>query len=266
MLGTPPPATSPAVHDDVPAQAGRLERVSDYDLLAPYYDVVTGDFASEAGFVRDIIRHRHSRAATLLDVACGTGSITARLAGDYQVSGLDLSPGMLAVARTKLPGTPLYLADMTRFKLDARFDAIICAYQGVNHLLDFPAWESFFDCVYDHLNDGGVFVFDIATLSYLMTMASIPRIVESFDDNYLLTRVSTTDEQIFSWHNEVFELQPDGGYRLLSQSLETRSFPVDRIRAALRLRFVSIETIDGSGQPAEEDGAESIWFVCAKPA
>ncbi len=250
----------------MPTQAARLERVSEYDLLAPYYDVVTGDFATEAAFVRDIIRQHHSRAATLLDVACGTGSITAQLAGDYQVSGLDLSPGMLAVARTKLPGTPLYLADMTSFKLDAKFDAIICAYQGVNHLLRFPAWESFFDCVYDHLNDGGVFVFDISTLSYLIAMASIPRIVESFDDNYVLIRVSMADEQIFSWHIEVFELQPDGRYRLLSQTLETRSFPVDRIRAALRLRFASIETIDDGGQPAEEDSAERIWFVCAKSA
>jgi hypothetical protein len=97
-------------------------------------------------------------------------------------------------------------------------------------------------------------------------MASVPRIVESFDDNYVLIRVSMADEQIFSWHIEVFELQPDGKYRLLSQTLETRSFPVDRIRAALGLKFASIETIDDGGQPAEEDNAERIWFVCAKPS
>ena len=93
-----------------------------YDLLAPHYDAVTGDSATEAAFLRDIIGRRHSQAATLLDLGCGTGSMTALLAGPYQVSGLDISPGMLAIARDKLPGrTPLYLADMTSFRLDARF-------------------------------------------------------------------------------------------------------------------------------------------------
>ena len=63
-----------------------------YDLLAPHYDAVTGDSATEAAFIHDIIERRHRQAATLLDLACGTGSITALLAGAYQVSGLDISP------------------------------------------------------------------------------------------------------------------------------------------------------------------------------
>src|SRR5437764_12791675 len=96
-----------------------------YDLLAPHYDAVTGDCASEAALIHQISEQRHGRAATLLDVGCGTGGITALLAETYQVSGLDISPGMLTAARRKLPaGTPLYLADMTSFNLGIRFDAV----------------------------------------------------------------------------------------------------------------------------------------------
>ncbi len=238
-----------------------------YDLLAPHYDAVTGDSATEGLFVRDIIEHRYSGVTNLLDVACGTGGITALLADKYQVSGLDISPGMLAVAREKLPeGTPLYLADMARFELDVKFDAVVCAYQGVNHLLGCPSWKSFFDCVYEHLNDGGVFVFDIITVGNLMMMASIPDIVQQFGDNYLLIRVSMAEDMVFRWQIEVFELQPDGSYKLLAETVDTRSFPVDSIREALRPRFINIETIDGDGKPADEDGTDRIWFVCAKPA
>lgn len=240
--------------------------MSAYDLLAPHYDVVTGDPVTEAALVRGILERRHSRAATLLDVACGTGAITAVLAGTYQVSGLDISPAMLVVARGKLPGTPLYLADMASFKLDARFDAIVCTYQGVNHLLGWPAWDGFFGCVHDHLNDGGLFVFDIATITYLMTMASIPQVVQPFGDNYLLIRVSMIDDRIFSWHVEVFELQPDGRYRLLTETVRMRSFGIDQIRAALRSRFADLETIDGAGQPVADDGPGRIWFSCVKAA
>ena len=73
----------------------------------------------------------------------------APLIDRYHVSGLDISPAMLAIARQKLPeGTStVYLADMGKvLSLDVKFDAIICVYHGINHLLDFSAWESFFDC------------------------------------------------------------------------------------------------------------------------
>lgn len=240
-----------------------------YDVLAPHYDVVTGDSSTEAALLQDIIEQRNSRAATLLDVACGTGGITALLARSYQVSGLDISSGMLAVARGKLPaGTPLYVADMTSFKLNVKFDAVICAYQGINHLLKLSAWESFFDCVGDHLGDRGVFVFDIATVGHLEEMASIPKMVQQFGDNYLLIRVRTADGTVFSWQIEVFELQPEGRYRLLAQTVETRSFPLDRIRAALQPRFASVEIMDGGGNPADddaEDQADRIWFACTGP-
>ena len=238
-----------------------------YDSLAPHYDAVAGDGADEAAFIRDLIRWRHGRAATLLDVACGTGAMTTLLARRYQVSGLDISPGMLAVARDKLPaGTPLHQADMTRFRLDARFDAVVCAYQGVNHLLSLADWESFFGRVYEHLNAGGVFVFDIATVGYLARMAGLPKLVQQFGDNYLLTRVRTADGAVFEWRIEVYELQPDGRYRLLTQVVEMRSFPVDHVTEALRRWFTGIEVTGADGNPAHPDAGDRIWLTCVKPS
>lgn len=245
-----------------------------YDSLAPHYDAVAGDGVAEAAFVHDLIGQRRliepGRAATLLDVACGTGAIAASLArgyqGGYQVSGLDISPGMLAVARAKLPaGTPLYQADMTSFRLGARFDAVVCAYQGVNHLLSFPAWESFFGCVSEHLNAGGVFVFDIATVGYLARMADLERIVQQFGENYLLIHVGTADGATYQWRIEVYELQPDGRYRLLTQVVEMRSFPVGHVREALRRWFSGIEVSGGDGGSADPDAEDRIWLTCVKP-
>jgi len=238
--------------------------MSVYDVLAADYDAVTGDAAAEAALVREIIDRRHGRAAALLDVACGTGAVTMELARSYQVSGLDMSPGMLAVARAKLPaGTPLYLADMASFELGARFDAIVCTYQGVNHLPGFPAWESFFRCVAGHLNSRGVFVFDIATVGYLAAMASLPRVVERFGDDYLMIRVSMTGQLASSWQIDVFKHQPDGSYRLVTQTLAMTAFPLARIRDALERTFTGVEAVDGVGRPADED-AGRVWFACGR--
>jgi SAM-dependent methyltransferase len=238
-----------------------------YDLLAAHYDAVTGDGAMEAAFVDGLVKQRQGRTATLLDAACGTGAITALLAGGYQVSGLDISPGMLAVARAKLPaGTPLYLADMTCFSLATRFDAVVCVYQGVNHLLSFAAWESFFGCVYEHLNPGGVFVFDVATLGHLARTASGLEIVQQFGENYVRIRVRTAESAVFEWRIEVYELQPDGRYRLVTQVVEMRSFPVDQVREALSRWFTGIEVTGGDGGPADPDAEDRIWLTCVKPA
>lgn len=237
-----------------------------YDLLAPHYDAATGDSSTEAAFIHDIIERRHSQAATLLDLACGTGSITALLADLYEVSGLDISPGMLAIAREKVrSGTELYLADMTNFSLAARFDVIVCAYQGINHLLSLAAWKSAFDRACEHLSRGGLFIFDIATLSHLQGMASIPQVVEEFAGNYLLIRVRTADGIVFDWDIEVYELQQDGRYRLLTQTVSLRSFSLPDICEALRERFTSIEIVS-DGNPADTQDEDRIWFVCRKPA
>ena len=92
-----------------------------------------------------------------------------------------------------------------------RFDVIACVYHGINHLLDFPAWESFFDCAYGHLNGGGLFVFDTLTVSNLKMVARIPKVVQQFGENYVVTRVRTNDQVVFHWNIELFELQRNGG-------------------------------------------------------
>jgi SAM-dependent methyltransferase len=240
--------------------------VAIYDVLARHYDAVTGDSSTESEFIDSLIKGARDQAVTLLEIACGTGGIIAALASRYQVSGLDISPGMLAVASKKLPeGTPLHLADMSSFKLDVKFDAIICVYHGINHLLSFSAWESFFDCAYRHLNDGGVLVFDTYTASGLKMMATTPEMVQQFGENYFHIRVQTNDEVVFDWNIELFELQRDGTYQSLTEVIRTVTFPPEKIRESLSGRFVNIVTIESDSGDAKADSDNRTWFVCLKP-
>jgi trans-aconitate methyltransferase len=68
----------------------------------------------------------------------------AQLRPDYAVTGLDLSPQMLAVAREKVPDVRLVEGDMTAFRLEERFDVVLCVFDSINHLLDYAAWEAVF--------------------------------------------------------------------------------------------------------------------------
>jgi len=232
-------------------------------LLAPYYDAATGDAATETAFIESIIKNAHPNPVSLLEVACGTGGIIKSLAGRYQVAGLDISPGMLAVARGKLPeGTPLHLADMSRFELDARFDAVFCVYYGVNHLLSFSAWKGFFDCAYRHLNEGGVLVFDTFTMDDLEVIAEIPETVEQFGENSLRIRVQASGVATFDWEIAA-AVQRNGRRELLAEVIRTAAFPADQIRDALSERFTDIKIIETDGGISEN--GSRVWFVCTRP-
>ena len=200
---------------------------------------------------------------TLLEVACGTGGIIASLADRYQVAGLDISPGMLAVARKKLPGKiPLHLADMSNFDLNAKFDAVICVYHGINHLLNFSDWKGFFGCAYRHLNDAGMLTFDIITIDDLRIMASTPETVQQFGENYLRIRVRESAEAVFDWNIEL-EFLENGRREVLTEVIRTASFPPEKIWEELSEIFVNIEIIESDGG-INESGTR-IWFACTKP-
>jgi SAM-dependent methyltransferase len=107
-----------------------------YEKAAEFYDAIYSwkDYASEAARLREIISDRAPDASTLLDVACGTGKHMELLRRWYSVEGVDLEPGLLAVARERLPGVPLHLGDMRTFNLGRQFDVVTCLFSAIGYM------------------------------------------------------------------------------------------------------------------------------------
>lgn len=106
-----------------------------FSRSAEIYDAVYAfkDYAAEAVAVHRLVADRYPAAQTLLDVACGTGKHLEQLKRWYQIEGLDLDNGLLAIARDRLSGAPLHQADMTHFDLDRRSDAITCLFSSIGY-------------------------------------------------------------------------------------------------------------------------------------
>jgi hypothetical protein len=155
---------------------------------------------------------------------------------------------------------------MSGFRLDATFDVIICVYHGVNHLLGFAAWEGFFDSAYQHLNDGGVLIFDIYTTGYLERMTRVPELLQQFDDNQLRIQVRAAGDGVFEWNIEVSAPRPGGRYALLTEVVRTTSFPLPEVSEALGARFTDISVIESASGDADDEDGYRTWFVCTKPA
>jgi SAM-dependent methyltransferase len=90
-----------------------------YDIFAPFYDAVQGDRAEEITYLGSLIERHHPRATTVLELACGTGSVMEQLEPRYELTGVDLSERMLELAAQKLPRARLLQADMARLDLRA---------------------------------------------------------------------------------------------------------------------------------------------------
>ncbi|MBA3428736.1 MAG: class I SAM-dependent methyltransferase, partial [Actinobacteria bacterium] len=157
-----------------------------YDTFARFYDPVQGDRADHAAYVRWLIEKHHPTARTALELACGTGSILEQLQPDFEVTGVDLSGPMLAVAAEKVPEARLVQADLTEVRIGEAFDVVLCLYDSVNHLLEFSQWEALFDRAREHLSDRGIFVFDINTDYQLAELVTQPQQAVWFGDRDLL--------------------------------------------------------------------------------
>ncbi len=123
------------------------------------YDLVYGfkDYPGEARRLEELIDERHRGASSLLDVACGTGKHLAELRTRFtDAEGLDLDEGLLAVARERLPETPLHHGDMTSFELGRRFDAITCLFSSIGYAGTERKLRQAIDAMARHLEPGGV--------------------------------------------------------------------------------------------------------------
>jgi SAM-dependent methyltransferase len=143
-----------------------------YKALAAFYDELTRDHEYDGWtwhLEQKALRFGvHGRR--LLDAACGTGKsfIPFRERG-YSVTGCDISPEMLAVARAKAPEAKLFAADIRELEAIGEFDLITCLDDAVNYLTDDGDLDRAFASFGRNLAPDGVLVFDLNTLSAYRT-------------------------------------------------------------------------------------------------
>jgi len=106
---------------------------------AAFYDAIYRaagkDYTAEASRVRELAtQHGHSGGNNLLDVGCGTGGHLAALREGFEVAGLDLDPGLLALAQRRLPDVPLHQGDMITFDLGRQFDVVTCLFSSIAYV------------------------------------------------------------------------------------------------------------------------------------
>jgi SAM-dependent methyltransferase len=198
--------------------------VDHYDVYARFYDLEFGDLTSDLLMVQQFAARCGS---PILELACGTGRVLLPLAREgYQVTGIDVSPAMLEVARHKVEEedladrVTLVEQDMRDLDLPGRFEVAFVAVNSFMHLLNTGDQLAALARIRDHLNPGGLLLLDLfhPDLSRLL----------DFRGQVALDRVS---------------VEPATGHRLMRFSTQT----VDLAQQTIHVTYM-LDQVDSEGR------------------
>lgn len=152
--------------------------MSAYGPLAASYDRLTGDvpYAEILAFAQTLLTERGVTPRSVLDLACGTGTMSLLLAqSGYRVIGADMSEEMLTVAYDKASVLPDHRPFFVRQRMEHLclpdpVDWVLCCLDSINYLTDPAACRETFCRVYQSLCPGGAFIFDVNTPEKLRAM------------------------------------------------------------------------------------------------
>ena len=148
---------------------------------------------------------------TLLDLCCGTGTLTCLLAErGYEMIAADASPDMLMQAREKCAGLPvpplLLCQDAAEIDLYGTVDAAYCSLDGLNYIPPEKLRTVFFRLRY-FIRPGGLLLFDVHTPEWFRSLDGEIFVDES-DDVLCLWRADfDADNQQIVYGMDLFERQ-----------------------------------------------------------
>jgi len=183
-----------------------------YHDLAVSYDRLTNDvdYGATVAFYYEILKREGLVPRTCVDLACGTGSVTAILAEKgLRVIGVDMSEEMLTVAQQKaceLENPPMFLCQsLQKLYLPRGVDMAVCALDSLDYITDPEDCAEAIRRVYKVLNPGGIFIFDVNTPEKLRAMDGQVFLDED-DDVYCVWRGEFDEEtNICSYGMDLFQ-------------------------------------------------------------
>ncbi len=245
--------------------------MSCYDQLAACYDELTGDVAYErrADYLEKLFRRAAMPVHTVLDLACGTGTMTWLLTGrGYEMIGVDGSEEMLAVAMEKYGEVggepPIFLhQSMPRLDLYGTVDAAICCLDSLNYLTRPADVRRTLDRLRLFIAPGGLLIFDVNTPKKFHAMDGQVFLDET-EDAYCVWRTEYS-RRICTYYMDLFRRRADGTWHRSLEIHRERCHTVEELTAWLREAGFGKIRVYGDGKlrrPAENE--QRIYFSCVR--
>lgn len=243
--------------------------MSSYGVFAPIYDRLTEnvEYEARAKYIVDILDSNAVKGGHIVDLACGTGSITEWLIKlGFNVTGVDMSADMLTIAQNKLSGYEgrysLVLSDIKDFEPVSKADAVVCCLDSINHLTSKKDVQSTFNLVKSYLKYDGLFVFDVNTLYKHQKVLADNTFVFEDDDFYLVWDNEAIDDRTVRILLDIFIFN-GSSYDRFSEEFTEIAYTTDELVNMLKeAGFESVDIYDDMSKKHPVDNSERIYFVC----
>lgn len=244
-----------------------------YRELALVYDSPRAieEALAAARITRDLAARLEIAPGRLLDLACGTGTLALEMAAaGWQVTGLDVSPAMIARAEHKCAVlgdlAPRFLtADMREVIPAGPFEVISCWGEGINHLPDPADLGQVFEAVRRAIAPGGLFVFDSLTEDACRSLWDGRSVLIDTPDSFVATQLRYDPESRRGLAKSTIFLREDDRYLRYQDQVEERFFDRDEIASALRAAGFHDVTREGFSPRAARDEGDPPDLWVARP-
>lgn len=247
--------------------------MNEYREFAAFYDRLTADidYAAEAeALLRLLAAHGCDRPETVLDLACGSGSLSVQLARrGVDVIGVDGSADMLAKANEKAMalGLPLLFLqqDMRQLDLYGTVDAAVCMLDSLSHLCRTADLAAVFRRLHLFVAPGGLLVFDVNTpYKHREVLGDNAFVFEQEDlvcvwRNALDERRSMVEMQL-----DFFVEDADGRYTRLTDTVRERAYARATWERLLAEAGFGLEAVYGEDKQSPPAPQEERWVFVAR--
>lgn len=239
-----------------------------YSSFAKVYDELMDNIPYESwcSYLSELLKKYSVDSGLVLDMGCGTGNITQRLAeSGYDMIGIDNSLEMLMIARDKDKSKEILylLQDMRSFELYGTVRAVVSICDSMNYILEEEELLMVFKGVNNYLDPGGVFIFDMNTVYKYQELLGESTIAESREnccfiwDNYYYE-----EEQVNEYELSLFIKEEDDLFRRFRETHFQKAYSVETVKALLikgGLEFIAVYDAFTWDPPSED--SERIYFV-----
>lgn len=246
-----------------------------YTSLACVYDRLNSeiDYSAWADYIEvQFDLYAKKRPESILDLACGTGTMTAELAGrGYDMTGIDLSEDMLAVARAKCDGGrfahPVLLVqqNMAEFELYGTVGGIICCLDSLNYLTKTDELARTFSHAHNYLDPDGLFIFDMnAPAKFANVYGRNSYILE--DDGILCAWQNEYNEKtrLCDFYLSIFTGNRDGTWNRYDEIQRERCYALRTVKKLLCDAGFEICAVCSDFSGSAVDADTERWYFTAK--
>lgn len=195
------------------------------------------------------------RDGLVLDLGCGTGQITKRLAGaGYDMIGVDSSADMLQIAQERSAGLDiLYLQqDMRSFELYGTVRCVISTCDSLNYITEREDLLRVFRLVNNYLDPEGLFLFDMNSVCHYEQLCADNTFAESRDDcSFIWENSFDARSRINEYDLTLFLRREEGLYERFLETHKERAWSVEEVGALLGEAGLRLECAKAAYVPEE---------------